>query len=360
MSVSTNNRLQINTNYIDSPDSALNVTNAILSTVIDYFRDSLKDRINIAGGLVDKIESVNGLLSRVITRTGSKNTPVTPTSLNSTPKTNSDLSSLFLSDGPNLGNNLADANDLFDQLNNFGVNLNAPVMTPVLTDLLDKDGKVISSSFSWVSLDSTKLDNLPDGGSTDYPGAYTKLIDFGTDNQKVKFTIFDQYSNRRSTQDDLFTALGSISNVANNLDSQLESELAKAKITSDKIDQQLQDIQNTSKSDSEKLKNNYSNNQDILSEIRRKFRTVKYERELLLTNKLSEITSVNFNENLTNDEIVNSNINPIDESKYKTLLAYIKKITNVKIPENNVDNELNMQDIPFIKELNTSIDSKKD
>ena len=213
-------------------------------------------------------------------------TPVTVAKLESTPKTTTDLQALFVADGPMLGANLQEANSTYDLLTSLGVAINAPVITPVLIEVDNKDGSPPTKTFAWYSeAQLADVKKLTDTQASPYPGSTTyvktTLNGSGKVTQTVNFTTFDNYANRRTTTDVSFGVLVLLITLATAVQLELADELANAAKKADKLEDVVEDNRNAVKDEQTTQSQRRTERDDQLAEALRQLHVLKAEREEL-------------------------------------------------------------------------------
>lgn len=287
--------------YIGSPDDAVNVMDAVQVTLTDNIRNGIQQNVSAASRLVDILYKISGAAVAVFNGLTITPTPVTVAKLESTPKTTTDLQALFVADGPMLGANLQQANDTVDLLTSLGVTVNAPVITPVLVEVDNKDGSPPTKTFAWYSeAQLTDVHKLTDTQTSPYPGitTYVKTTVNGSGKvtQTINYTTFDNYANRRTTTDVSFNVLLLLITLATAIQVELAAELANAAKKADKLEDVVDDNRNAVKDEQTTQSQRRTERDDQLAEALRQLRVLKAEREELRTRartKLGETGAAN-------------------------------------------------------------------
>ena len=272
--------------YIGSPDDAVNVMDAVQVTLTDNIRNGIQQNVSAASRLVDILYKISSALVAVFNGLTALPTPVTVAKLESTPKTTTDLQALFVADGPMLGENLQQANDTYDLLTSLGVTVTAPVITPVLVEVDNKDGSPPTKTFAWYSeAQLADVQKLTDTQASPYPGSttYVKTTVNGSGKvtQTISYTTFDSYANRRTTTDASFNVLVLLITLATAVQLELAAELANAAKKADKLEDVVDDNRNAVKDEQTTQSQRRTERDDQLAEALRQLRVLKAEREEL-------------------------------------------------------------------------------
>ncbi len=272
--------------FIASPDDAVNVMDAVQVYLTDNIRNAIQQNVSAVAKLVDILDKVtNGayVLSKRLTGPA---VPVTVASLESTPKTTTALQSLFVADGPMLGANLQEANQTYNLLASLGVSIDAPVITPVLAVIDDKDDQPPSKFFTWVgAAQLAEIQKLASTQTSSYPGSSTYVLTTKNGSGKVTQTIdyitFDSYANRRATPTVVFNNLTLLTSLAAAIQTQLAVELANAAKQADKLEDVVDDNRNAVKDEASLVGQRHSEREEQLAEALRLLRVLKADREEL-------------------------------------------------------------------------------
>lgn len=264
--------------YISSPSDAVDLSNTIQSNLTDQMRDAISSQITVAALLVNRLIKINQILSNLQKFGNGSYKPVTIDTLAATPKTSDALKSLFLNDGPSLGADDLEASATISDLSGIGISINAPRMTPVLLEVYDKKGNLVSKYFSWFNDDQRNSIGGTAVKSTTYPGANEQKNKF-SDLTFVSYS-FDQYTKLTPTQTDINTAIAQISTIAKSLDAEFSAMMDSTSKATDKLQEIVDDNVDSRKSQSQQISALAAQQQEKLIELLNKLRMLKLERDV--------------------------------------------------------------------------------
>lgn len=217
-----------------SAQEALSLISFVSETDSTFRTHVARARLDSALAIVStQYDELKLLTVRLLDRILQSNTPVTVDSLLKVPRSETALRKLFSDDGPNLGTTLAEANSLYKDLNSSGVGFDAPIRTPVLIEKMDRDGKVLLQSFSWLDESQVAmLSRLQSGAGSDFPGSDVReVVSKDSQNRIIetsRFTIFLDYANRRPTPLALSSAMGLMGTLIDKTSEVLQAEIVRA------------------------------------------------------------------------------------------------------------------------------------
>jgi hypothetical protein len=212
---STINSIEVpeSANFIGGIEDALVFQSLVLNATTDRLRESIMRNLGPAGDSIAKIEALSSTLEMLASFTQSSQLPITYGALQAADKTSISLRSLFAKDGPNLGDSLEKSQSALAKLATDGVRLDAPKMTPVMTEQFTAvGGKVDFSKLPSATLvgwrteqEVTAID--PGSAPGDFPGSVVKTIESRDSGGKLvsvtRYTVFIDYSNLRPKEADL-------------------------------------------------------------------------------------------------------------------------------------------------------------
>lgn len=343
--------------YISSPDDALDLSNTIQSNLTDQMRDSISSQITVAASLVNRLIKMNQILIHLQKFGNGLFKPVTVDSLAATPKTSDALKSLFLNDGPSLGTDDTEASATIADLSGLGIAINAPRQTPVLLEVYDKNGNLVSKFFTW--LNDAQRNSI--GGSavksTTYPGANEQKNKF-SDLTVVSYS-FDQYSKLTPSQTDVNTAITLISSLAKSLDAEFAATLDDTTKASDKLQKIVDDNADTRKSQSQQISALAAKQQEQLLELLNKFRILKLERDAnmrmqakkigpeissLVKNESEKIESVSrIDDDMVGHSLSTTHLNNSDLQLQQILTSLTagKNVSNSNLQRRQIETDIN-------------------
>lgn len=236
--------------FVGSPDDAAIVQLALSISITDRLRDSLQADLAGSARLIAAFEKIAIQLQRIGNLLRPDQVPVTYEGLQASAKDRASLEKLFAADGPNLGDSLSQSNIEFEWLKEQGINLNAPIQVPVMTEEFKAiDGKIdvrtrpSSGSFSWYSQEDFSNIDLSKAKVGRYAGSvYIDVENRDADNKLLsvsRTTIFTDYKNRRTTASELGTAVNFFLQNAGPVLVQLEAALSQVATKSNALDERL-------------------------------------------------------------------------------------------------------------------------
>ena len=284
--------------YLGSADDAVSMLDMVQSGLADNIRSSISQNVSASSRLIESLGKLTTAAVALLRSASSAATPVTAASLLVTPKTAEALHDLFMADGPALGENLAEANTVYDTLASVGIPDAAPIVTPVLLEIDSMNGQPPVPVFSWANQSAlAAVVSLPDQRASSYPGS-TEYVQTVTDangkvTQTLKYTVFSEYANRKITAEQFTNLLSILIALSVLVQIQLAAELAQASKQSDKLENMVNDHRDAVQKESSNQNRIHSEREDDLKEALRRLRVLKSEQELL-GNRLSELK--NFHE----------------------------------------------------------------
>jgi len=264
--------------FIGSPEDAQLITGFTEFALSDRIRDYLLNRLGVSSLLLDHFQSLAQLGSTLEQYTQGNYSTVTASAIKNTNADANPLKLLFLNDGPKLGPDLNSAKTTLNELNAAGFNIDAPVSTPVLREVFDKDGKLTFSDFLWINQDTRNSLNSIKPMSSDYPGS-TKF-QVSVDGSTLQLTTFDSYANLIPTQSATNAASVAIENELADSKEDLAKELARSVVAADRLDQRISQIQDNNKNQISRVNNTASERIEQLNDLLRLLRKQNVEREL--------------------------------------------------------------------------------
>ena len=200
-------------NFIGSVEDALVFQSLILNVTTDRLREAIQRNLGPAGDSIAKIEAFSSALESLARFAQTSQLPITYGALQASDKTAISLRLLFAKDGPNLGDSLEKSQAALAELAANGVTLNAPKMTPVMTEQFTAVGGKVDftkspsgTSVGWRSeLELAAIDPGTAPGS--FPGSVVKTIESRDAAGKLvsvtRYTVFIDYANLRPKAEDL-------------------------------------------------------------------------------------------------------------------------------------------------------------
>ncbi len=220
----------IHTFEVTSADEALGLTRASELLQVDTFITAALTGLRTAKPVLDRYAALSHLATSIGMRASGNSIPITVAALEGLDKSQAALREFFNQDGPMLGNDLAEANANYAELNLAGIATDAPIQVPVLVEVDKKDGKGIIKSVSWLSAEDAEiLSKFPESPNARYPGAeeFVKTIKDakGKVIEETTYIVFSDYANRRISIDALADALAGVNQKVQEVASQVLIEL---------------------------------------------------------------------------------------------------------------------------------------
>lgn len=318
-----------------SPEEALSLISFVSDAESEFrshvARARLDSVLTVIGARYDQLKA---LTVRLLDRIVQSNTPVTVDSLSRVERSETALRKLFSDDGPNLGATLSESNTLYSDLNRSGVVFDAPILTPVLLESINRDGKVLSRSFSWLDdLKVAMLSKLQSGAVSEFPGSDVRETVVKDSQGRIieisRFTVFSDYANRRPTPAALSSAVGLISTLVDKTSEILQAELIRAaNAISDVEKLNLQSLQFQLESN-QSISLERSSRVELREDSLRRERFIRKERELRAIQSDSS-TGISNISSVESKATINADPNSILPSSESKITSEVDRASNLK------------------------------
>ncbi len=287
MSTPVSSSASIRAILVTSADEAVSLTRATEIFQADTFISAALMGLQTAKPVLDRFLQISQVAALIAKRATGSFVPISVTSLEATSKNSSALRALFNADGPVLGSNLDEANSNYAALLSAGIELNAPIQTPVLIETDRADGKPSTKSVTWLSADQLSLlAALPKANASAYPGSVERTWELrdakGKVIQVIRYTIFDDYANRRPQLSSLADGLVLLTQMVSDTAEQLSLELKFAQRASAEADRKLESSDAFKKEQDVLIMNIQSANDELIESSQRLMQFMHRERQLLI------------------------------------------------------------------------------
>ncbi len=272
---------------VTSADEAISLTRATEIFQADIFISAAVLGLQTAKPVLDRFVHLSQVASIISKRASGSFMPISVENLLSTPKNITALRDFFNADGPVLGGNLVEANANYASLHAAGIELVAPVQIPVLIETVRGDEKSTTKSISWLTADQVSLLSVfPKSGSSSYPGSEERTWEFkdskGKVVQTVRYTIFEDYANRRPQLSSLADGLAVLTDLVNDVSEQLSLELQFAQRASEEASRTLESAEAFKKNQDALIQNIETTNNELIDASLRIMQLLHRERQLLI------------------------------------------------------------------------------
>jgi len=297
MSLNPNSIVRNDFPLISSPEDARLIAEFIRFDLTDKIRDALRSELNLASSKIASIELIGQLGIRVQKNASGNYTEVTPEKISANKIDSAALQSLFLNDSPKLGENLSEAKETFTALQDAGFSVVAPKEFPILLEIYDKENKLISENFSWISQDLRDSLNFLDPVNSTLPGSLGFEGKGGGDST-VRVIAFDEFANLRPTQAALEKNKNEIFIKLNSLVTDFSKILAQSIVTSNRLEVRTSEIIEDSKQEINRINSlnlqRFEQFNEVLKNLR--LRVLEDDEKLIINEeKIQDISEIDQN-----------------------------------------------------------------
>ncbi len=272
---------------VASADEAISLTRATEIFQADTLISAAVLGLQTAKPVLDRFVHLSQVASIISKRSAGSFTPISVANLLATPKNSTALREFFNADGPVLGSNLDEANANFASLQGAGIEIVAPVQIPVLVEIVRGDEKTSTTAIAWLTPDHvSSLSAFPKSGSSPYPGSEERIWELKDSKGKVvqttRYTIFEDYANRRPQLSSLADGLALLTEMVNDVSEQLSLELKFAQRASVEANRTLESAEAFKKDQDALIQNIDATNTELVDASLRIMQLLHRERQLLI------------------------------------------------------------------------------
>lgn len=229
---------------VASSDEAIALTRATEIFQADTFIASALMSLQNSKPVLERFAQLSQISSLISKRSTGSFSPISVAGLESTEKSAPALRNFFNLDGPVLGETLTEANTNYAALLGLGIQIVAPVSIPVLIELDNKDGKPPVKSIGWYSSEQiASISAFPINSTSVYPGSISRVRDIKNSDGKViqttRYTVFEDYANRRPSMAALAEGLSTLTEMVNEVIAQVAVEMKFAQRAGAEADRKL-------------------------------------------------------------------------------------------------------------------------